>query len=74
MAILLLSFLLSDIHCVNNGVGLTPPMGWNSWNYYGCNINESVIINAVDKLVETGLANKGYKYVNIDDCWQIGRN
>ena len=58
---------------LDNGVGLTPPMGWNSWNRYNCNINESIVRQAADRLVSSGLAAKGYEYVNIDDCWQISR-
>jgi hypothetical protein len=49
-----------------NGVALTPPMGFNSWNYYHCNIDERGILQIADTLINTGLAAKGYKYVNID--------
>ncbi|KAD3641939.1 hypothetical protein R6Q59_004544 [Mikania micrantha] len=52
-----------------NGLAHTPPMGWNSWNHFSCNINETVIRETADALVSTGLAKLGYKYVNIDDCW-----
>ncbi|KAL4569996.1 hypothetical protein LXL04_025645 [Taraxacum kok-saghyz] len=52
-----------------NGLGVTPPMGWNSWNHFGCNINESTIRETADAIISTGLAKLGYKYVNIDDCW-----
>ncbi|XP_021902359.1 alpha-galactosidase-like isoform X2 [Carica papaya] len=51
-----------------NGVARTPPMGWNSWNHFQCNINEETV-KSTDALVSTGLAALGYKYVNIDDCW-----
>jgi alpha-galactosidase len=44
-------------------------MGWNSWNKFACQINEEVIKNATDNLVNLGLAKLGYKYVNLDDCW-----
>ncbi|XP_038988913.1 alpha-galactosidase 3 isoform X2 [Phoenix dactylifera] len=54
---------------LNNGLALTPQMGWNSWNFFGCNINEKVIKETADALISTGLADLGYKYVNIDDCW-----
>jgi alpha-galactosidase len=50
-------------------VGRLPAMGWNSWNEYGCNINESVFLTAADELVSLGLKDLGYVYVNIDDCW-----
>ncbi|KAG9455189.1 hypothetical protein H6P81_008093 [Aristolochia fimbriata] len=54
---------------LNNGVALTPQMGWNSWNFFACNINETVIRETADALISTGLAALGYNYVNIDDCW-----
>jgi len=44
-------------------------MGWNTWNKFGCQINESLIKSSTDKIVELGLDKLGYKYVNIDDCW-----
>jgi len=46
-----------------------PPMGWNSWNRFGCDIDESLIKSTADALVSTGLREAGYTYVNIDDCW-----
>ncbi|XP_057962139.1 alpha-galactosidase-like [Malania oleifera] len=52
-----------------NALALTPPMGWNSWNHFHCNINETIIRQTADALVSTGLAKLGYQYVNIDDCW-----
>ncbi|KAJ3690205.1 hypothetical protein LUZ61_019369 [Rhynchospora tenuis] len=54
---------------LENGLGATPPMGWNSWNHFFCNIDETTIMETADALVSTGLAELGYKYVNIDDCW-----
>ncbi|WP_442785212.1 glycoside hydrolase family 27 protein [Amycolatopsis sp. H20-H5] len=47
----------------------SPPMGWNSWNRFGCHINEQVIRAAADGLISSGMREAGYKYVNIDDCW-----
>ncbi|KAM7271147.1 hypothetical protein ACFE04_030361 [Oxalis oulophora] len=52
-----------------NGLASTPPMGWNSWNHFGCQIDEKIIKKTADALVSTGLAKLGYIYVNIDDCW-----
>ncbi|XP_010525385.1 PREDICTED: alpha-galactosidase 3 [Tarenaya hassleriana] len=54
---------------LNNGLARTPPMGWNSWNFFACNINETVIKETADALVSSGLADLGYIHVNIDDCW-----
>ena len=50
---------------------LTPPMGWNSWNTFGNQINEQLIMESADKIVETGLADCGYNYIVIDDCWAL---
>ncbi len=49
----------------------TPPMGWNSWNTFGENVNEQVIMEHVDTMVELGLPAYGYEYVVIDDCWSL---
>ena len=47
----------------------TPPMGWNSWNTFGADINEQLIRDTADKMVESGLLTAGYDYLVIDDCW-----
>ncbi len=49
----------------------TPPMGWNTWNTFGDNINEALIKETADALVETGLRDLGYNYLVIDDCWSL---
>ncbi|BBN09172.1 alpha-galactosidase [Marchantia polymorpha subsp. ruderalis] len=54
---------------LDNGLARTPPMGWNSWNFFNCFIDETVIFETASALVFTGLADLGYNYVNIDDCW-----
>ena len=56
------------------GLALTPPMGWNSWNHYGCNIDETLIKRTADALVASGLRDAGYVYVNLDDCWHGERD
>jgi alpha-galactosidase len=57
-----------------DGLALTPPMGWNSWNKFGCNVSEKLIREAADALVATGMKDAGYQYVVIDDCWQVKRD
>ncbi|CAN1135242.1 unnamed protein product [Linum perenne] len=54
---------------IANGVGITPPMGWNSWNHFQCNISEKTIKETADAMVSSGLSALGYHYINIDDCW-----
>src|ERR1043166_3054440 len=59
---------------LDNGLARTPPMGWNSWNKFGCNVSEQLIKEVTDALVSTGMRDAGYSYVVIDDCWQVGRD
>jgi alpha-galactosidase len=54
---------------LDNGLALTPPMGFNDWNAFGCNVSEQLIEQTADYLVSSGLKADGYTYVNIDDCW-----
>jgi alpha-galactosidase len=54
---------------LNNGVARTPPMGWNTWNTFGCNINEALIRQMADAIVANGMRDLGYRYVVVDDCW-----
>ncbi len=49
----------------------TPPMGWNTWNTFGQDINESLVMESADKMVEKGYKDAGYEYVVIDDCWSL---
>lgn len=57
-----------------DNLALTPPMGWSSWNKFGQNISEKDIMEIADALVSSGLADCGYVYVNIDDCWHGERD
>ena len=52
----------------------TPPMGWNSWNKFACDINEDLIKQTADAMVSTGMKAAGYEYLNIDDCWHGTRD
>jgi alpha-galactosidase len=52
----------------------TPPMGWNSWNKFACNVSESLIRETADALVASGMKEAGYVYVNVDDCWHGRRD
>jgi alpha-galactosidase len=55
-------------------LALTPPMGWNSWNRFGCNVSEDMIKGMADAMVKSGMKDAGYQYVVIDDCWQVERD
>jgi alpha-galactosidase len=52
----------------------TPPMGWNSWNRFGCDVSEKLIRETADALVSSGMRDAGYQYVVIDDCWHGERD
>jgi alpha-galactosidase len=55
------------------GRGSTPPMGWSSWNAFGTDIDEAKILGSAQRIVDSGLAAKGYRYINIDDGWLTRR-
>ena len=76
---LLLALSLCDIvapalNASENGLAKTPPMGWNSWNKFQCNVSEDLIKSATDAMVSSGMSDAGYQYVVIDDCWQVSRD
>jgi len=54
-----------------NQIALTPPLGWNSWNCFGCSFDQDKVKAAADAMVSSGLADHGWNYINIDDCWMI---
>lgn len=49
----------------------TPPMGFNTWNTFGPNISEQMVLEMADVMAEQGYRDAGYKYVVIDDCWSL---
>jgi len=59
---------------LDNGVARTPPMGWNSWNHFGCDVSAQLIRETADAMAANGLRDAGYQYVVIDDCWQVARD
>jgi len=60
----------------DDGLALTPPMGFNNWNDTGCGagFNENYVKSMADLLVSTGLRDAGYEYLNLDDCWARPQN
>ncbi|KAI8583120.1 hypothetical protein K450DRAFT_277607 [Umbelopsis ramanniana AG] len=65
-----LALVPTQVLAADNGLAITPQMGWNTWNKYGCNIDEQLILDAAKSIVSSGLKDYGYNYVIIDDCWQ----
>ena len=52
------------------GLALTPPMGWNSWNTFAANIDEQLIKGTADTMIANGMRDAGYVYIVVDDCWE----
>ena len=61
-------------HAADDALARTPPMGWNSWNKFACNVSEQLIRDAADAMVSSGMKAAGYEFVVIDDCWQVARD
>ena len=55
---------------VGTQIGLTPPMGWNSWNCWGLSVSQEKVMASAAALINRGLADYGYAYMNIDDAWE----
>lgn len=56
------------------GLALTPPMGWNSWNKFACDVDEQLIRETADAMAASGMREVGYEYIVIDDCWHGKRD
>jgi alpha-galactosidase len=74
VAALLFVFSAAHVYALDNGLAKTPPMGWNSWNKFGCNVSEKLIREMADAIVTSGMRDAGYVYLVIDDCWQVDRD
>ena len=59
---------------LDNKLARTPPMGWNSWNHFGCDVSAQLIKETADALAKSGMRDAGYQYLVIDDCWQVARD
>lgn len=75
----LLPLFALAVQAIDNGLGLTPPMGWRSWNLFGGNVNQSLMMSIMDAIVDkkrmvdgvpTSLCDVGYCDVGLDDGWQ----
>jgi len=64
-----MSKLTTTAFALDDGLALTPPMGWNSWNKFGGNIDQWKIMGMADAMVDSGMKDAGYEYINIDDNW-----
>ncbi len=74
LALLILAKLHHTTTAYHNGVGRTPAMGFNTWNAFRCDISDDIVLDVARAIVDTGLRDAGYLYVNIDDCWMEKRD
>src|SRR4051812_14277703 len=70
LAVVVVALVLpASAAAAGDGLARTPPMGWSSWNHFGCRIDERTVRESADALVASGMKAAGYRYVNVDDCW-----
>ncbi|GAB3831031.1 glycoside hydrolase family 27 protein [Pontibacter rugosus] len=74
LCLLLCLFALTAVAQKQQGLALTPPMGWNSWNKFACDVDEKLIRETADAMVVSGMKEAGYEYIVIDDCWHGERD
>ncbi|KAG2417947.1 hypothetical protein HFD88_001046 [Aspergillus terreus] len=65
--------LVHLVTALNNGLAVTPQMGWDNWNAFGCSLSQSLILSTASFIKKTGLRDAGYHYIILDDCWSSGR-
>jgi len=77
--IAIIALFFSTVICIDNGIGLLPPMGWRSWNCYGADVTQAKMTAVMDAMADqsrsvngkpTSLVNLGYDHVGLDDNWQ----
>jgi alpha-galactosidase len=66
--------MFAEDNAVSKGLALTPPMGFNTWNKFACNVSDELVRGMADAMVKSGMKDAGYQYVVIDDCWQVSRD
>ncbi|KAF8575957.1 glycoside hydrolase family 27 protein [Ramaria rubella] len=66
----LLALLLNAAKAADNGLALTPQMGWNTYEHFGCSYDADIILSSASALITNNLTSLGYEYVLVDDCWQ----
>lgn len=74
LIIVMVVILTSNVSAQSDNLALTPPMGWNSWNKFSCDVSEQLIKETADAMVASGMKDAGYQHIVIDDCWQVSRD
>jgi alpha-galactosidase len=74
MSVLILLSWSGSAWAQDSMLARTPPMGWNSWNHFACEVSDAVVRAQADAIVTSGMKSVGYMYILIDDCWQGTRD
>ena len=74
LSVIAASSFIGLVQSSNNGQAITPQMGWDNWNAFGCDVSENLLQTQAKLIVDLGLKDLGYKYIVLDDCWSNGRN
>ena len=74
MSVLILLSWSGSAWAQDSMLARTPPMGWNSWNHFACEVSDAVVRAQADAIVTSGMKSVGYVYILIDDCWQGTRD
>jgi alpha-galactosidase len=74
VVVLVLSIHAPMLRGQATGIAFKPPLGWNTWYGYMCKVTDADVRAQADRIVQNGMSAVGYKYVNIDDCWQGQRD
>jgi alpha-galactosidase len=74
VALTILAFYTSQIFCLKNGLALTPPMGFSSWNTFGMQVNETIFYQMADVMATNGMRDVGYEYIIVDEPCFAGRD
>jgi len=69
-----LCITMSQAQTANPPLSKTPPMGFNTWNEFQCNVSETLLKAVADTMAANGMKAAGYNYVNVDDCWEGARD
>lgn len=69
LTLLVATLAAAPAYGLSNGLARTPPMGWNPWYRFKCQVNEQLVRETADAMVASGMRAAGYRYVNLDDCW-----
>ncbi|KAK9360842.1 glycoside hydrolase superfamily [Lipomyces starkeyi] len=73
IAVIIVSHSVEALYPIND-LAVTPAMGWDNWNAFGCSVTENILLSTSERIAAIGLRDVGYQYIVLDDCWSLGRD